>query len=79
MEKIELNKRTLRTLTLSELELVGGASEDGDEDPDGSKQKPKPDTLPTNCPCPTELCPVPSDRCPPGTSRNVRCCPNTGD
>ncbi|WUR11432.1 hypothetical protein E7V67_017115 [[Empedobacter] haloabium] len=83
MEKIELHKRTLRTLSMSELELVGGASEDGDEDPNGGAPKnpppppPKPNTIPSDCPCVTEQCPLRSTNCPPTANRV--CCPNSGD
>lgn len=82
MEKIELHKRTLRTLSLSELELIGGGGEDGDEDPDGSKPPdptpPKPSTLSSDCPCfSVEVCPPKSSVCPP--SSNLKCCPNSGD
>ncbi|MBR7780375.1 hypothetical protein [Undibacterium rugosum] len=78
MEKIELNKRTLRTLSMSELELVAGASEDGDEDPDGAAKKPpKKSTIASECPCATELCPPKSKNCPP--TADLKCCPNTGD
>ena len=77
MEKIELNKRTLRTLSMSELTMIGGASEDGDEDPvqaaineaNAKKQK----TVASECPCPTDV-----NGCPP-TGMERTCCPNTGN
>lgn len=83
MEKIELNKRTLRTLSMSELTMIGGASEDGDEDPAqpiddndqnaATKTKPAPQYT-TNCP--SSKCPIASQICPPSNDR--KCCPNTG-
>ena len=82
MEKIELNKRTLRTLSMSELTMIGGASEDGDEDPGqaainaanaAGKTKPTP---PYSSECPSAKCPITSEICPPTNDR--KCCPNTG-
>jgi len=74
MEKIELNKRTLRTLTMSEVSRVAGAdAEDGDAEDDNAA---KPKTEMTECAsCPTEtrVCPPPSVNCPP--TADVKCCP----
>ncbi|QYG06801.1 hypothetical protein [Janthinobacterium sp. PAMC25594] len=78
MYKIELNKRTLRTLSMSELTMVGGASEDGDEDPVEPPVKDPKKTQASECVCASEQCPSPSMAgCIVTDSR--KCCPNTGD
>lgn len=78
VEKIELNKRTLRALSMTEISLVAGAdAEDGD-----AEEPAPPKTVVSECACPTDtvMCPIPlSDprKCP--ATADTRCCPVGSD